>query len=347
MNRKLLVASIAFTLAAGVALGSWYDDYEAGITAVKKGQWQTVVQKMTAAIGAKPKENDKERAYGTLFENYHPYYYRGVAYLNLGQYEKAIADLEQTSGPGEENLGTIDSLMQRAKSKLAEARTPEPQPPTPVTPQPQPRIVPTPQPAGPTITPAVKQQFTAAVNEAKQALANASNRKATSSPQYAQAIQQLADANQKGAAARSDDDLNVAIASANNAKLFADSATAPGVVATATTPPPPKVVGAANAALGDVTKRVRSALESYFNGEFDQATNEFKSLTRELPNNGWIFAFLGASQYSQYAFEADEAYRAQAIESFKKAKRLRFKNGLPDKWFSKRIRRAFINETAG
>ena len=64
-----------------------------------------------------------------------------------------------------------------------------------------------------------------------------------------------------------------------------------------------------------------------------------------MPQNGWIWAFLGASQYSQYAFEANEAYKRQAIESFQKAKKFRtWKGGLPEKYFSKRIRKAF-NET--
>ena len=121
MTRKLAVALLAVSLTAGVAMAAeWYDNYDEGIAAVRKGQWQTVVQKMSAAIGAKSQENDKLRAYGTLFYNYHPYYYRAVAYLNLGQYEKAITDLQQTSGPGEENLGsrflqTLDAHARRER----------------------------------------------------------------------------------------------------------------------------------------------------------------------------------------------------------------------------------------
>ena len=62
----------------------------------------------------------------------------------------------------------------------------------------------------------------------------------------------------------------------------------------------------------------------------------------EMPRNGWIYAFLGASQYSRYAFEADEKYRTQAMSAFKKAKQFgKWKNGLPEKYFSKRIRRVF------
>src|SRR5207244_8139444 len=80
------------------AMASWYDDYEAGLAAAPKGQWAVVIQKMNAAIAAAPKESDKARAYGTIFYNYHPYYYRGVAYLNTGKFEQAIADLERAEG---------------------------------------------------------------------------------------------------------------------------------------------------------------------------------------------------------------------------------------------------------
>jgi hypothetical protein len=62
-----------------------------------------------------------------------------------------------------------------------------------------------------------------------------------------------------------------------------------------------------------------------------------------MPNNGWVWAFLGASRYSQYAFEADDAYKSQAVEAFKRAKsspNFR-KGGLPEKYFSKRIRKFF------
>ena len=87
---------------------------------------------------------------------------------------------------------------------------------------------------------------------------------------------------------------------------------------------------------------MRVALEAYFRGDFDDASRGFQRLSQDLPKNGWIWAFLGASQYSQYAFEADESFRAAAIDSFRKAKRLRsWKNGLPERYFSKRIRRVF------
>ena len=340
MKRHVLLG-IALLLIASSALASWYDDYNDGIAAVRKGQWQVVIQKMTAALAGNSKENNNARTYGNIFINYHPYYYRGFAYLRVGQYEKAISDFEKTEGPGEIDRGSIDELMQDAKAKQAAANTPEPQPqPVPQAPVPRPVPVPT----GPAIDPALRQQVGAAISAANQSLSSARDRRAGSSAEYQKAMGALAEANQKAATAKSNDDLQAALASANNAKLFADSAMPPNVppptIPTTTTASRPVI--ATNSVLGDTAKRVRHALESYFNGDFEDAASQFQRLSQEMPRNGWIWAFLGASQYSQYAFEADESYRTAAFQSFRKASQYRsWKGGLPQKYFSKRIRTAF------
>lgn len=343
MKRNLLFAVALSAIAGSVLAASWYDEYNEGIKAVAGGRWQVVIQRMTAAIAGNAKENDNARTYGNIFINYHPYYYRGLAYLRTGKYDQAISDFEKTSGPGEIDRGSLDNLMQEAKMKQAQATTPEPQPqPVPVpVPIPQPPVKPTPQPpVTPTIDPALRQQVNTAINSANQSLAGARDRKAGSSPQYQQALTALADANQKVATAKTNDDLQAALASASNAKLYADNAMPPNVPQPPM--PPTKPLVAAGDVLGDTAKRVRTALENYFSGEFETASEQFARLSKDMPTNGWIWAFLGASQYSRYAFEADETYKSQAMQSFKNAKKYRsWKNGLPQKYFSKRIRRVF------
>ncbi|HEX9460897.1 MAG TPA: tetratricopeptide repeat protein [Thermoanaerobaculia bacterium] len=340
---------LALLLAASAALASWYDDYDAGVAAARNGQWSAVIQKMSAAIKANGKENDKAREYGTIFINYHPYYYRGVAYLNTGKYEQAVADFEQSSGPGEENLGSIETLMARAKTKLAQATAPAPQPepqPQPVAPTPR-TVVPAPapmpvQPAAPAIDPALRQRAIAAINQARMRIGAAQQRKAGNTPQYTQATQALTDAMTRNANPRSNDDLNAAIASAENAAAIADLAPAPGAPAPQPTAIPTRPTQASALVLADSSRRVRDALESYFRGDFDEASTKFQRLSSEMPTNGWIWAFLGASQYSQYAFEADDNYKNQAMESFRKAKNLhRWNGGLPQRYFSKKIRKVF------
>lgn len=353
--RPLAVSLIVFTLAAGVAQASWYDDYDAGITAARKGQWATVLQKMTAALKGNAKESNNARSYGNVFINYHPYYYRGIANLNLGNYEAAISDLEKTSGPGELNLGPLELHLERSKEKLAAANeAPAPEPPKPEPARPTPAVTqttaPAPVPAAvvPQIDPTLRQRASAALNIAKQKLQAAQQRRATGSQQYTQAMSMITDATTKNASARNNDDLNAIIALAESAADLADLATAPAVAsAPAPAPVVPKPVAATDVVFDDEKRVVRRALENYFAGEFDAATRDFLALSQRLPKNGWIWAFLGASQYSQYAFEADERYRDAALQSFRQAKRLRsWKGGLPQKYFSRRIRKAF-SDTAG
>jgi tetratricopeptide (TPR) repeat protein len=347
-SQTLAIALLSLALATS-AHASWYDEYDAGLIAAKKGSWATVAQKMSAAIKEQPKENSRLRTYGMDFRNYRPYYYRGVANLNLGKYDQAISDLEQTGGPGPENLGDVTTLLERAKKMAAASSEPEPapvQPTRPVVTTPPP--VTTPAPVVPQIDPAQRQRASSALAGARQKLASAQQRRATASPQYTQATSIFGDATTRFGNARNNDDLSTVITLAENAGDIADlamppSAPPPTAIAT-TTPSPivPKPVAATTQVIDEHADDVKRALELYFAGEFQDATQLFEQLTTKMPNNGWIYAFLGASQYSLYAFEADESYRKAALDSFRKAKQLRTWNGgLPQKYFSRRIRDAF------
>jgi tetratricopeptide (TPR) repeat protein len=343
---------------AGVANASWYDDYDAGVKAARVGNWNVVIQKMNAAIAAKPKESNRERTYGAIFINYHPYYYRGVAQMNLGRYEQAISDLETAMGPGELDMGTIDTLIKQAKEKQADARTPAP---VPSTPQPQPQPVPT-TPTRPTIDPGLRSRAQAEIDEAERKMGAAQARRAGGAPTFAQGLSAIADANNRLASARTNEDMNGVIAAAKNAGLFFDAAQAPAIIPApvpttpGTTPgtrpgtqpiqPPPgtRPTGAGETILAEYQVQLRRALENYFAGEFEEASKDFKTLSVAMPNNAWIWAFLGASQYSLYAFETEESYRVAAMEAFRKARSLRtWQNGLPERYFSRRIRNVFNN----
>ena len=347
--RSFTIAVLCIALAS-VANASWYDDYDAGIKAARAGNWSVVVDRMTKAINGNGKEDNKARTYGAIFINYHPYYYRGVANLNLGRYDQAISDLEKTSGPGPLDLGSIDTLIQRAKSS-SEGPSTAPSVPDPTPSRPSPPVQ-----TGPVIDNALRSRAQAAIEQATQRVASARQRNAQS-PQLSDATRQLVDANTRFGNAQSNADINAALTAANNAVLFADAVVSPAVIPntpavatnTRTVPPPPptRPQEATAAVLATSQNRLRAALESYFRGDFEEASRGFQALTRDMPRNGWVWAFLGASQYSQYAFEADESYRNQAITAFKQARRLVFgRNGLPTKYFSKRIRTAF-EKTAG
>ena len=346
LSRSFAVGVLAL-LCATAALASWYEDYDAGIAAARVGNWNVVVQKMTAAIKGNPKENDKAREYGTIFINYHPYYYRGAAYLNLGKYEQAVSDLEQTGGPGEENLGSIETLMGRAKSKLAAASTPEPQPPPPVPVTPHPTAAAHPR-SGPPTCRAVDRSGVAGPGAGRhQRRQQRPRRRAWSQGRLVTTVP----AGHPGAGRRElpprhgeeqrRPERRPRLGPQRQAlrrRGHGSHRPHPPVPAIPQTRPN----AAANAVLADSSKRVRAALEKYFEGEFEDSTRQFQQLTTEMPKNAWLWAFLGASQYSQYAFEADDNYKSAALGSFRKAKNLRrWDGGLPQKYFSKRIRKVF------
>jgi predicted Ser/Thr protein kinase len=133
---RLRFGRIAFVLALwpGLLSASWYDDYEEGVKAARAGNWTAVIDRMTKAIGGNATENNRARTYGINFVNYHPYYYRGVANLNLGRNEEALADFERSSGPGTLDFGPIDVLIRRTGLKVTvppptTAAVPSPVPP--------------------------------------------------------------------------------------------------------------------------------------------------------------------------------------------------------------------------
>jgi tetratricopeptide (TPR) repeat protein len=352
---RIAVALLTLVLTTA-AYGSWYDDYDEGLIAVKKGNWSAVAQKMTAAIRQLKNENSKARTYGMDFRNYRPYYYRGVAYLNLGKYEQAIADFEATGGPGPENLGDISTLLERAKKMAAASNEPEP-PPTRVDPPVRttppvvtPPVVTTTQAPVPQVDPGQRQRASVALAGARQKLEGAQRRRATTSPQYSQASSIFNDATTRFGSARNNEDLASVINLAENAGDLAElamPASAPPPVVATTTPSAivPKPVAATTQVIDQHADAVKYALELYFAGEFKDAAKRLEKLTNDMPNNAWIYAFLGASQYSLYAFENEQRYRKAALNSFRKAKQLRTWNGgLPSKYFSKRIRNAFREE---
>ena len=344
MTRRRLITSLVIctVFSAGVALASWYDEYDAGLNAIKAGQWKMAVEKMSAAIAGNRNENNNARTYGAIFINYHPYYYRAVAYINLGQYQKAIADLEKTSGPGAIDRGSIDTLMAQAKKGAETPAVVTETVRSPVTNTVAP-------PVQPAIDNALRSRARAALDQAKVHLQSAQQRNVTNTPAYQSAQERYIKANSRWASAKSNDELTQILADADNISLQADSAAA--IIATNTAARPPllpttihdKPTDARNVVLGDTSRRLHQALENYFDGDFEEAERRFQLLTRDLPHNGWIWAFLGASQYSQYAFEGGDSYKDAAMKSFRKARTYgKWKNGLlPDKYFSRRIRNAF------
>ena len=99
MNRSAILCTL-FIIFPAAASAQWYDSYERGMDALKAQQWENVVRQMSEAITEKDEEKANAKTYGLRFIDYFPYVYRGMAYYELGQYQKALDDLQRSQQIG-------------------------------------------------------------------------------------------------------------------------------------------------------------------------------------------------------------------------------------------------------
>lgn len=359
MNRKASILALLLLLAASIASGKeFFDSYKEGIDAVRQKNWQVVVQKMTEAIGKNPREGKATRTYGNIFIAYHPYYYRGIAYFSLSEFEKAISDLQRATGAGEVDLGSVSSFITRAETRLAVEAQAAPVRPLPVQqepvrepPQQAPLVQPPvqeppqrPQPQRPLIDPAItaaRNRAETLITRAEQAQLEARRARAETyaSSEYEQAQRLLLEAKTRSASAERALEWKQAGDIADRAgRTFGLAVTRAQMQLSSRQSMP---ATAADDLVADTKAQVRRALEHYFHGQFRESAREFEALTQKSQSeNAMIWAFLGASQYYMYYLEGEsnrEARRA-AEQAFRKARTLRANLQLEPRYFSPRVR---------
>lgn len=330
---------VAALLVTCPAYADWVDDYEAGLKAAQQEQWSVVVQKMSAAIAAKPRENRQERTYGNIFVAYHPYYYRGVAHFELGEYQKAIDDLERATGVGRVRLQSAEALITRAQQRLQPVVPPPPPPSTTTIAPPPPVVIP---PAADPLIEQNRQRAERAIADAERARTAATRQMtATVRPQtFSQGADALSDAMTRRPTARTAADWQRVGELADQARGHFEAAAAQAAAEIAkqqTTE-----TKAAEDVLAETKTRVRRALEDYFEGRFSQSAQRFEQLARgDQRDNALVWTFLGAAQYSAYYLEGERSpeLRRAAEASFRRARALRpGMTELPADYFSPRIR---------
>ncbi len=100
MTRLRLFVIIGLTLGAMSALGQaqldrkWYLNYLDGVEQIKNGNYQKGIDFLEIAIAQKGKPDPNTKFYGVMRGSYIPYFYLGVAYHNMGQYELAKHNFE-------------------------------------------------------------------------------------------------------------------------------------------------------------------------------------------------------------------------------------------------------------
>lgn len=360
-SMKLLLVLFFATLALP-ASAEWFDDYDKGLDAARAKNWDTVISKMNAAISAKPQAEKKARTYGVNFVNYQPYYYRGVAYLNKQQWANAIEDLKKAAEAGSVNLGDPSTLLITANQQLTAeqirsvtpAQPPVQRPAEP--PKPDPAIAQSREKAETAIK-AARTKF----NRAQQnnAATNAAQEFDRGSDLLRQATSASIDADSAADHNRVADlaeragrafDASVTAAAMRVGQLERDRLAREAEAhrnREATTPvarprqepvtPPAK---ATEAVLSESRVRLKSALESYFEGNFPKAARSLEQLALDQPNNAMIFAFLGASRYYEYYLsgESDIGDLERARQALLQARSLKPSLKLDTQYFSPRLR---------
>ncbi len=358
--RSAVLLLILSTMMARVAAAqAAYELYEDGVKAASSGNWSQVVSKMSAAIAKKPGESKNLKTYGTIFIAYHPYYYRGVAYFNQGEYQKAAADLDRATGVGSVSLGSIESFQNKVQAKLSAAQTPAPQPavekpreqaPTPLPTPPSREQTPLPVPSRP--QPAAVDQSVEArrlaqaqitLAEKRMSEAQRANAGTLALAQWQQGQSFLADAQSRNISATSAAEFAQVQTVASRAEAAFRAAASTAKMAAANRKSQPGAV--AEVVVSPIRDRVKDALESYFEGDYEIAAESLGVLASgALRDNGMIHAFHGAALYYSWIYDgrSDPAMRAKADSAFRMAKKVRPRmKTLDPRYFSPRVRKVY------
>ena len=352
LRRPLLLTVLFAVLSATSVLADWYSAYEDGIKAARNGNWSTVVTKMTEAIREKPQEG-KLRPSAAIFVDYHPYYYRGMAYFELGEYEKAIADLTKTTGTGSFKMADKMSTLRSAEDRLRDQRQP---PPAQVAQQPPPtQTVPTqtvaPQPTAPAVDTALvsaRDDGRKGITTAETLMSAAQRARSDSQPEFIQGRRLLQEAKDLASNADVASDWTRVKQTAERAKTQFETAMDKAALASAKQPEAPRVAESATEdALKQKRERVRDAVELYFAGDFREAIDAFSTLAEQEKNNALLWAFLGAAHYYEWYLngEQNEAERQNAIAAFKQARRANGNLSLNHRYFPPRVRTFYTTES--
>ena len=79
---------------SGTWRGKWWNYYERGLDRGEKGEWEAARSDLAKALNLRDRDQRRARTYGMHFVDYFPHRELGVAYLQLGDPQKALAELE-------------------------------------------------------------------------------------------------------------------------------------------------------------------------------------------------------------------------------------------------------------
>ncbi len=81
---------------SGTFRGKWWSYYDRALESADQGKWQEAVTDLLKALSLRDKDQRMARTYGMHFVDYFPHRELGVAYLSLGDIDRASAELEES-----------------------------------------------------------------------------------------------------------------------------------------------------------------------------------------------------------------------------------------------------------
>ena len=119
---------------------NWSQPYEAGLDDIKKQKWADAIQDLTKAIALDPKAQANKHIEGTYYEDYFPFYYRGLAYMHAGNAAKAEEDFQVALRTKMPDPLTLE--LKRRQAQLVPPPASQPSTPPPATPVEPPKTEP-------------------------------------------------------------------------------------------------------------------------------------------------------------------------------------------------------------
>ena len=97
----IFICLISNLLLAGTP--KWYQDYENGLNAMGRSDYQAAAKYFKEALKEKDKDSGKQRAMGTIFVEYYPHRELGICYYYLGNSQAALTELKTSMNQSKSN----------------------------------------------------------------------------------------------------------------------------------------------------------------------------------------------------------------------------------------------------
>ena len=126
--------AVLVTVAVFAQTSRWADPYQRAVKAIESHSYGAAIPLLEQAVAAEPKSAANKYVEGVFRVDYFPFYYLGIAYLELKQYDKARDNFNKArDGLPRPLLVKVDEFQKRlsAERRVARAEPPPPSPPKP------------------------------------------------------------------------------------------------------------------------------------------------------------------------------------------------------------------------